>query len=633
MCESETSQEAADLCAVAQAYLCVTGTWERNGGGGGPGPPVPPPQNPLGRTPVLRFFNSSQTATVFCPDGLPFSYTVPAGRFVDSSQLGANIKAQTYALGRANLFRVCLGEITSPCCANAAYTSAIIATGAFVGQENIWAITSGALPPGLSITAVGSQAIISGTPTTPGTYQFTVAFQDFLGDTMSKPYTLRVMGITNAQPFTAGQVGVAYSEFILSAGVSNPIYGLDSGALPDGLALDPTGVIFGTPTVAAVFNFVLSVTEAGTGISCPVNATLEITEVTNCANTPTETNTLNSFIGCGSLAFTTGESFLLVYDGLTPTMDLYNVEDAAFAFIISQSPSFVRGRVTWSAAANEWVDVGTDAGTNLQVHFTSYNKTTLAVEGTANPGSEAAVMGTNQSWALAIRPSTGLCYAMMRIDGSLWTYNSVTRTSGATLGLGGTGEISGSLGVNDAGNRIYLPFGGGTPLLQVRNATTLALVSSFVLPAAQVHGCVYNPDNGLVYVNGNDGGGDGGDVVWVMDPATGVISDTIRLLTSLWAATALTFYPTTSVYNPTSKQIYIYTSLQRFAPPSNGGLQVICTESNTKIAFLSTGADPAFGLFLGDVVYADVLNTSGPTTPTIFMDESLNTFVRGYSFP
>jgi hypothetical protein len=42
----------------------------------------------------------------------------------------------------------------------------------------MWSITSGALPPGLSLSSSG---VISGTPTTTGTYNFTIQVVDQLG--------------------------------------------------------------------------------------------------------------------------------------------------------------------------------------------------------------------------------------------------------------------------------------------------------------------------------------------------------------------------------------------------------------------------------------------------------------------
>jgi len=73
-------------------------------------------------------------------------------------------------------------------------------------------------------------------------------------------------------------VGTDYGfQPITAVGVTNPIFSLDGGALPDGLLLDPTGIIFGTPTAPGTFNFTLGVTEAGTGLTCEAAASITIT--------------------------------------------------------------------------------------------------------------------------------------------------------------------------------------------------------------------------------------------------------------------------------------------------------------------------------------------------------------------
>ena len=60
-----------------------------------------------------------------------------------------------------------------------------------------------------------------------------------------------------------GSIGVPYNQIISASGGTAPYtYSVNSGALPDGLTLDPnSGAITGTPTVQASFNFIIVATD------------------------------------------------------------------------------------------------------------------------------------------------------------------------------------------------------------------------------------------------------------------------------------------------------------------------------------------------------------------------------------
>ena len=149
----------------------------------------------------------------------------------------------------------------------AAYSQTFTASGG--SGSYTYAVTSGALPAGLSLNAGNGQ--LTGTPTTAGTANFTITATDGNNDTGDAAYSLLV----NAAPvtlspaagsLTAGQVGAAYSQtFTASGGSGSYTYAVTSGALPAGLSLNTsTGEISGTPSTAGTANFTITATDANT---------------------------------------------------------------------------------------------------------------------------------------------------------------------------------------------------------------------------------------------------------------------------------------------------------------------------------------------------------------------------------
>ncbi len=145
---------------------------------------------------------------------------------------------------------------------NAPYSIGFRANGGN-GQYN-WSVASGSLPGGLSLTA--TTGALSGTPTTSGTFSFTVAVTDTTKASASKLFGLTVnpaLVISTASPLSAGTVGSSYSETLTASGGSGQYsWSLSSGTLPAGLALTAaSGVISGIPSLAATSNFGITVTD------------------------------------------------------------------------------------------------------------------------------------------------------------------------------------------------------------------------------------------------------------------------------------------------------------------------------------------------------------------------------------
>lgn len=156
---------------------------------------------------------------------------------------------------------------------NVAYSVPLVASGGVPSYT--WSLLSGTLPSGLSLDPTGN---ITGTPLAAGTSTFTLQVTDSTAGTpltASATFSLTIsttLAITTTS-LPSGTVGTAYSQVLAEANGTAPFtWGLtgSSGALPDGLSIDPdgsitgtAGTVYGTPTTAGVFQFTVQVQDSG----------------------------------------------------------------------------------------------------------------------------------------------------------------------------------------------------------------------------------------------------------------------------------------------------------------------------------------------------------------------------------
>jgi large repetitive protein len=180
------------------------------------------------------------------------------------------------------------GPNLSPGFAGQAYTALFFVIGG--AAPYTWSLVSGQFPPGLGLTTFGdprdTNDELAGTPTTTGTFTFTMRVTDFYGHQATQQFTVTIHPPLQVTTTTlpAGTVGVPYSHDLdLNAQGGLPPYSWfvvnNINELPPGLTLDATSpnfnnVLDGTPTQAGTFSFPMQVQDSFNNV---VNATLTIT--------------------------------------------------------------------------------------------------------------------------------------------------------------------------------------------------------------------------------------------------------------------------------------------------------------------------------------------------------------------
>ncbi|MGE0407326.1 MAG: putative Ig domain-containing protein, partial [Candidatus Korobacteraceae bacterium] len=153
----------------------------------------------------------------------------------------------------------------SPAVVGTSYTATMSATGGVPAYS--WSLESGFFPTGMMLSPSG---VVSGLPSQPGTFSFTVRVSDAASSAQSatKAFSMTVTAATAPLAITtssvaSGTTGKAYSATVAASGGTMPYgFSMASGTLPTGVSLASNGTIAGTPTQSGSFSFTVRATDA-----------------------------------------------------------------------------------------------------------------------------------------------------------------------------------------------------------------------------------------------------------------------------------------------------------------------------------------------------------------------------------
>jgi hypothetical protein len=141
------------------------------------------------------------------------------------------------------------------------------------GAATSWAVTAGALPPGLTLDGTGA---ITGTPTQTVSSTFTVRASDG-SRAATKQFTLHVVEplVVTAPPPKAIKLGRSFLLTMTAKGGLAP-YTWSAPSLPPGVGVNPTtGQVGGRPQSLGTYGLTLTATDA-LGVSQSVTATVQV---------------------------------------------------------------------------------------------------------------------------------------------------------------------------------------------------------------------------------------------------------------------------------------------------------------------------------------------------------------------
>jgi Putative Ig domain len=311
------------------------------------------------------------------------------------------------------------------------YTGALTITGGT--SPYTWSVTTGQLPPGLSVAANGT---ISGTPTSSGNYSFGVTANDSSSSAQSATATVTLSvaaasgtpaSLTiNSSALSSGTIGSVYSSLLQASGGTAPYtWSITSGSLPAGLSLaSTTGIISGTPTANGTASFTATVTDAGSPaqtksvtlslVIAPVTLTIASSTLPSGTQSTSYSRSLQASGGTAPYTWSISSGTLPTGLSLAPSSGVISGTPSvtgSFSFGVTVTDTGSPAQTTSATVTLSLVA----AGTPLAISSTtlpggtpnkSYSGTLNATGGTA-PYNWSITTGTLPS-GLSLAPATGI---------------------------------------------------------------------------------------------------------------------------------------------------------------------------------------------------------------------------------
>jgi hypothetical protein len=313
---------------------------------------------------------------------------------------------------------------------NSGYNQTPSVTGGF--GTLVWGINSGGLPPGLSLNTGNGN--ISGTPTSTGSFSFTLRVQDQTGQFDEQPLSITINPPAppsiNAFTLPTGTVNQAYPATQLTAtGGAAPLTWTVTPALPGGLSLAPTtGIISGTPTSGS--NGITTHTFQVTDSTLPTHQFGELTRNLTINANVTAVSITTSILPTG----TAGQSYtgqLVASGGTTPyTFSVNSGSSLPTGLTISGSGA-ISGTPTSAGPTSTTFRVQDSTSPNQQSATRSITITINAAPPPLNITTTTLPDGTfDQSYNQTLVASGGT-------PSYTWSLASGTPPAGLTLGTDG----------------------------------------------------------------------------------------------------------------------------------------------------------------------------------------------------